>query len=135
MKNKFSNKLAYKLLDFTKNKLALKTDEEINKYLKEKNIKNKEEFVLHPYFEDMYDKIYVNGMKCYVINKNDNNKHTILYLHGGSYIDQPLYFHFTFLNKIAKKSDSTIYVPIYPKIPCYTYKSAYNKVLKLYKMM
>ena len=128
-----TSKLAFKLLDFTKSKLTLKTDEEINNYLKEKEAKNKEEYKLPLIVENMYEEYFLDGMKYYLINKKANPKKVILYLHGGSYIDQPLPFHWLFLNKIAKKTKALIYVPIYPKIPISNYREAYTKVLKLYK--
>ncbi|MGN1227150.1 MAG: alpha/beta hydrolase [Christensenellales bacterium] len=73
-----------------------------------------------------------DGMDYYVINKKENEKNVILYMHGGCYVNQPLYFHWKFIEQLAINTEYTIYVPIYPKAPNCTYIECYEKVLKLY---
>lgn len=73
-----------------------------------------------------------DGMDYYVINKKEEEKNIILYMHGGCYVSQPLYFHWKFIEQVAINTGYTIYVPIYPKAPNCTYVECYDKVLKLY---
>ena len=73
------------------------------------------------------------GMDCYVFPPSSKSDKTIIYLHGGAYIEQPLIFHWNFLRKIHKETGAKIIVPIYPKAPHYTYMDSYEKVFPLYK--
>lgn len=75
----------------------------------------------------------VNGMDCYIYSSSTSSEKTIIYLHGGAYIEQPLVFHWNFLGKLHKETGATIIVPIYPKAPHYTYKDSFEKVLPLYE--
>ena len=80
----------------------------------------------------------INNMDvyCYRGNVEDNRK-KILYIHGGSYIEEASYFQLSFAMKIAKKTNSTLIFPVYPLAPKGTYKmmyplieSVYQKILK-----
>lgn len=73
-----------------------------------------------------------DGMDYYIVNNKENAKNIILYMHGGCYVDQPLYFHWKFIEQVALNTGYTIYVPIYPKAPNCTYVECYKKVLSLY---
>lgn len=77
----------------------------------------------------------VNGMDCYIYPSPSPMNKTILYLHGGAYIEQPLVFHWNFLGKLQRETNATIIVPIYPKAPHYTYKDSFEKVLPLYEAL
>ena len=57
----------------------------------------------------------------------------ILYLHGGAYMNQPYGVHFKMVDHIAKGIGAKVFFPVYPKIPRYTYKDAYPKLVELYK--
>lgn len=83
-------------------------------------------------FKNTIHKYNYLNMDYYIINKNDNLK-KIFYLHGGSYIEDPLIFHFMFLDNLATMSDCEVIIPIYPKAPKYNYKDAFDKVTGLYK--
>lgn len=74
----------------------------------------------------------IEGMDYYIINRKEAEKNVVLYMHGGCYVNQPVYFHWKFIEQIAVNTDYTIYVPIYPKAPNCTYIQCYDKVLKLY---
>ena len=80
----------------------------------------------------LIEKQTIDGMDYYIVNKKEDEKNVILYMHGGAYMDQPVYFHWKFIEKVAIATDYTIYVPIYPKSPTCTYVECYQKVLKLY---
>lgn len=56
----------------------------------------------------------------------------IIYIHGGSYIEEAVSFQLKFAMKIAKKSNATLIVPIYPLAPKNTYKDTYDLIFNLY---
>lgn len=63
--------------------------------------------------------------------KSDSTQ--ILFLPGGGYIEQPLLWHWRFLNKLTQSLNGTITVPIYHKAPNHQYKEVLDKVLPIYK--
>lgn len=80
--------------------------------------------------------------KVYSYNGDLNNSKDkiIIYMHGGSYLEEAVSFQLKFAMKVAKKSDATLIVPIYPLAPKNTYKETYklmndlyDKILKLNK--
>jgi acetyl esterase/lipase len=56
------------------------------------------------------------GMQVFTFTGSKKNK-TMLFLHGGAYVEQPYFAHWFFLQRLAKLSSCTIVVPIYPKAP------------------
>ncbi|MEG0383397.1 MAG: alpha/beta hydrolase [Solibacillus sp.] len=74
----------------------------------------------------------LNGMTYYVVNGQINPKKVIFYFHGGAYINDPLIFHWRHLVKLAEKTNYTIVVPIYPKLPRFTYVDAFTAIHALY---
>lgn len=57
---------------------------------------------------------------------------TIVYFHGGSYMWQPLIFHYDYCMYLAKTLDVQIIMPIYPKAPDYTYPDVMAWLYGLY---
>jgi acetyl esterase/lipase len=77
----------------------------------------------------------IDGMDYYILNSdNRENRNKIMYFHGGAYLDQPIWPHWKFLNKIASNSKTEIWVPIYPKIPFHNADYAYKSLIELYKI-
>ncbi len=132
-KRSVRSKLIETTVAIAKPKKLIENDEVYNKYIEKMAIKNKETYIL-PKFKYKCDikRLAYKRMDYYVVNQNDKAK-KIFYLHGGSYIEDPLIFHWIFLDEIAKITNTEIIVPIYPKSPTYNYKYAYKKVLGLYK--
>ena len=78
----------------------------------------------------------VEGMQCFKITPKHCHSHKhILYFHGGAYIDNPLVFHWLFLDKVATKLGVSITVPIYPKLPYSNVNECYEKSIMLYKLI
>lgn len=106
------------------------------KFLKKRQIENEKPYVLPAYLPGRFDikKQKFDGMDYYTLHqKNNTSKKSILYLHGGGYIEQPSIYHWNFLRKIAKETNAKIYVPIYPKAPNHQYKESFDKVLPIYE--
>jgi len=74
-----------------------------------------------------------DGMDVYSYNgKIGDNKKILLYVHGGAYIENAIYFQLKSVMRIAKKSNSTLIVPVYPLAPKNNYKKTYELIEKLY---
>lgn len=58
---------------------------------------------------------------------------TIMYIHGGGYINNFSPFHWRFLIDLTKKRGYGLTAPNYPLLPKYTHKKSYEKVLKYYE--
>lgn len=79
--------------------------------------------------EEVFEEI-----KVFTINDQQSlTQKVILYIHGGAWVNQPLSFHWTFMDRMAQSLNAKIIAPIYPKIPNFNYKNTYPKLLNLYK--
>lgn len=74
------------------------------------------------------------NMKVYSYNGNLQNpkKKVLLYVHGGSYIEEAISYQIKFSMKIAQKTNSTLIMPIYPLAPNGNYKIMYQYMNELY---
>ena len=90
--------------------------------------------VLPPIFIAMISIEDYKGIKVYKWNSNKEPDQTIIfYVHGGEFVYNPLGSHFDSLYEIAKKTNSMVILPIYHKLPNYTYKDNYPVLISLYK--
>lgn len=72
------------------------------------------------------------GMQTYVINENTDGK-TILYLHGGGYVIQPVVSQWNFADTVALRTGARVFVPIYPVAPNFDCSISLPRVVQLYK--
>lgn len=72
------------------------------------------------------------GCQIITFNESEDTEHIVIYLHGGAYVDEITIPHIIFCDKIAKKTNSTVYAPLYPLAPNHTYKETYPIVEELY---
>lgn len=73
------------------------------------------------------------GCQIITFNESEDTEHIVIYLHGGAYVDEITIPHIIFCDKIAKKTNSTVYAPLYPLAPNHTYKETYPIVEELYE--
>lgn len=74
------------------------------------------------------------NMKVYSYNGTlgKNKGRILLYLHGGSFIEEANIFQIKFAMRIAKKTNSTLIFPVYPLAPNSNYKNMYKLIDELY---
>ncbi|MFD1066144.1 alpha/beta hydrolase fold domain-containing protein [Oceanobacillus locisalsi] len=128
--------LAERLLTKLSNKANFTKPKLYEKFLKEKQMENEKPYVLPKYIQAKYNikKQTFDGMEYYIFHqKKKTPEKVILYLHGGGYIKQPSIYHWNFIGKLAKDTNTKIYVPIYPKAPNHQYKESFDKVLPIYE--
>ncbi|MBE6159911.1 MAG: alpha/beta hydrolase [Lactobacillales bacterium] len=120
------------LFNFTNSKKIYTDEKETIKYI-ESIAKINEEYNLPEKMGMTLEKI--NDMKVYSYNGTlENNKGKILiYIHGGSYVEQAIDYQIKFAMKIATKTNSTLLMPIYPLAPKGNCKSMYKVIDELYE--
>ncbi|MER2039281.1 MAG: alpha/beta hydrolase [Solibacillus sp.] len=108
------------------------------------DLKLMEEFIASKYSEKSYEldakfqrdhrivKSEIENMSYYIINEQPNPHKVIYYFHGGAYINEPLIFHWRYLVKLSEKTNFTIVVPIYPKLPRFTHEDAFQVLHALF---
>lgn len=80
------------------------------------------------------EKVNNIAVYCYRGNIKDDSR-KLLYVHGGSYIEEASYFQLKFAMKIAEKTNSTLIFPVYPLAPKGTYKTMYSFMESLYQKL
>ena len=68
-----------------------------------------------------------------VFNESEDVEHTIIYIHGGAYVNEIRRPHIYFCDKIAKEVNACVFAPIYPLAPNHTYEETYKIVEELYR--
>lgn len=94
--------------------------------IKEK--KTKKEF--KPLFK--IKKFYIDQMKVFEFG-DKNRKNTILYIHGGAFINEINYQHILYCYLLSKKLDAYVLAPVYPLTPLHKAEESYELILKLYE--
>lgn len=135
---KFYNKISLRsrlinfLLCFTNSKKIFSDTVETKKYIE--RLSNKKYTIPRKLKLNLED---YNSMEVYTYNgtfdKSKNN--LLLYIHGGSYIEEAIDYQIKFAMKVAKKTNSTLVMPIYPLAPNGNYKTMYEKIYPLYKFL
>jgi len=62
-------------------------------------------------------------------------KTTILFLHGGGYINGFHLTHWMFIHTLVSEANCTVVAPDYPLTPEFTYKDAFEMVIPIYKKL
>jgi len=57
----------------------------------------------------------------------------IIYIHGGAYWLQPLYFHYRMIHEIITETKGVAIIPIYPKAPYASFLDVYNFITPIYE--
>ncbi|WP_144665934.1 alpha/beta hydrolase [Bacillus altitudinis] len=120
------------LLVLTKKKLN------VEGYLEERRMANQLPYVLPEKLKKKYHitKSSAFSVATYMLKSDvQPDDHQVLFLHGGGYIEQPLVWHWRFLDRLTKQLNSTVYVPVYPKAPNHQYMDAIESVLPVYQAL
>ena len=120
---------SFKLGSFKDNYL---TEENVKKFIK-KYQKEKKNYKL--YEELRLEKEDFKDLDVYTYNGTiSNNKgRIILYIHGGSFVEEAIVYQIKFAMKIASHTNSTLVIPRYKLIPEATYKTMYKDINRVYK--
>ena len=64
-----------------------------------------------------------------------NAKNTILYVHGGAYVNEINYQHLLYSLKLSRKLDAFVMVPVYPLAPLHKMDETLELITRLYKKL
>ena len=79
------------------------------------------------------EKEQIDGVEVFTFNKGKKNK--IVYLHGGSFCEQPRVLHGVFCDRIAANTDFEILFPIYSKTPAHTFEETFLFLDRFYRRL
>ena len=77
----------------------------------------------------------IDEMDYYIVNEQAAPKKVVYYFHGGAYMNHPMMFHWRYVVKLAKATNFTVIMPMYPKMPRFTHEVCYEKVHALYDVL
>lgn len=70
----------------------------------------------------------------YVVNdREEHQQKVVIYIHGGAWFQDPLSYHFEYIDMLATAFDAKVIMPIYPKIPHATYKETFELLEAIYR--
>ncbi|MBR1423505.1 MAG: alpha/beta hydrolase [Ruminococcus sp.] len=113
----------------TKNKFA--DEKECAEYIEMR--RNAAEYVLDVKLSSNVSESEVNGNKVYRLSAEDPPSVTILYLHGGAYINDATSYHWKLCDKLVQKTNAEVLFPIYPLTPEHTWEETFAMLTALYE--
>jgi len=81
-----------------------------------------------------FKRIDFNGMQVFTIG-DENAKNTILYIHGGAYVNELNYQHLLYCLKLSRKLDAHVLLPVYPLAPLHSANETYDMITPLYEKL
>lgn len=133
-KRSLQSYLFEKYLTLRNTKKGFSAIENTKQFVKQRGTENIKPFAIgNVKFSSNIQEQVIENMKVFTINDQDSLKQkVILYIHGGAWTNQPLIFHWRFMDKMAQTLNAKIITPIYPKVPHFNYQHTYPKLLNLY---
>jgi len=74
----------------------------------------------------------VNGSTVYRLSPAEPPAMTVLYLHGGAYINDPSAYQWKLCDKLVQKAGAEVIFPIYPLTPNHTWDETFDLLTVLY---
>ena len=127
MGKSFIAKIEEKILKFTKPDY-MTSQEKIDSYLLEKSEKPEKTV------KSSFKSTDFNGMQVFTFGEK-KSKNTILFIHGGAYVNEINYQHFIFCSLMSKRLDAYVLAPVYPLAPLHEAEESFEKITELYKHM
>ena len=66
---------------------------------------------------------------------NENAKNTIIFMHGGAYVNEINYQHLLYCRKLSRKLDAYVIAPVYPLAPQHHAMETYGMMTEIYKTL
>lgn len=105
--------------------------EECAEYIEER--RNAEEYTLNLSLDSDISESTVNACKIYSLSKTDSPEYTILYLHGGAYINDASTYQWELCDKLVQETNAELIFPIYPLAPNHTWEETFDLLTELYQ--
>ena len=124
------------LLASQSNKESFSSIENTKKFLDQKGMENTQPYAIGDdvkLISEVQEQTF-EDMQVFTLNEQaSENQKVILYLHGGAWTNQPLNFHWWFMDQLAQSLNAKVVAPLYPKVPHYSNQDTYPKILSLYR--
>ena len=79
-----------------------------------------------------YRSVNEHGMQVLYFNEDAFDGTLLIYIPGGGYVNNPLKFHWKIINTLASETDTTVLMPVYPKLPNYNCEQSYKVMTEFY---
>lgn len=76
----------------------------------------------------------MSGRHAYAFG-NENSENTILYVHGGAYVNEINYQHLLYCLKLSRKLDALVIAPVYPLAPDHKAIETYEMITEMYRTL
>lgn len=83
-------------------------------------------------FDEEFAAQTYDGLTTYYLNSSNHSNISILYLHGGAFVNAFSTRQWRFLNALANQTDAEIIAPDYPLAPWHTYEETYTLLYDWY---
>ena len=84
--------------------------------------------------KSIFKSVDFNGMQVFTFG-DKKSKNTILFMHGGAYVNEINYQHFLYCYLLSKKLDAYVLAPVYPLAPLHDVNESIEKITELYKSL
>src|SRR5574344_580049 len=97
-------------------KEKIDSDEELADFLDKKKIQYEGDYSLPSSYKGKSSvNVYkYRGMEYFILNEQSSPKETIVYFHGGSFVDEIIEDHFELVDAICQGSGCMAIIPLYP---------------------
>ncbi len=82
--------------------------------------------------KSVFKSIDFNGMQVFTFG-DEKSKNTIVFMHGGAYVNEINYQHFLYCLLLSKRLDAYVLAPVYPLAPLHSAEETYDKITELYE--
>lgn len=84
------------------------------------------------FFLSSFEELEIMDCDVLLFSGSDSPGRTVIYMHGGAYVNEITPFHLVFCDRLAKKANARVIVPIYPLAPNHTYADTYALMDEIY---
>jgi len=85
----------------------------------------------NPFINKFFKSIDFNGMQVFTFG-DEKSENTILYVHGGAFINEINYQHLLYCRKLARKLKAFVFAPVYPLAPHHKAMETFDAITELY---
>lgn len=124
MQKSFIAKIEEIILKYTKPDY-MDSKDKVKDFLDDKPVQSKP-------IKSIFKSISFNGMQVFTFG-NQDAKNTILYLHGGAYVNEINWQHYLYCIILSRKLDAYVIAPVYPLAPHNQAMETFELVTKLYE--
>lgn len=82
----------------------------------------------------IFKSIEIENVQVYAFGR-ENAEHTILFIHGGAYVNEINYQHLLYCFLLARKLDVYVLAPVYPLAPLHKAAETYEMITPLYQKL